>query len=81
VLAGFAWGSWERNKVWRTEESLWYDVTVKSPRNGRGLMNYGLTLMAKDDYPRALGYFQRPAIYTPNYYVLEVNLGIVRRPA
>ncbi len=77
VLAAFAWGTWERNKVWHTEESLWRDVTEKSPRNGRGLMNYGLTLMAKGEYPQALGYFQRALVFNPNYYVLEVNLGIV----
>lgn len=77
ILAVFAWGTWERNNVWRTEESLWYDVTLKSPHNGRGLMNYGLTRMEKGDYPQALDYFQRALAYNPNYYVLEVNLGIV----
>jgi protein O-mannosyl-transferase len=76
VLLAFAFGTRERNTVWHTEESLWRDVTLKSPRNGRGLMNYGLTLMAKGQTPQALDYFQRALAYTPNYYVLEVNLGI-----
>jgi tetratricopeptide (TPR) repeat protein len=56
---------------------LWRDVAAKSPRNGRGLMNYGLTLMARGDYLDALNLFQRALTYTPNYHVLEVNLGIV----
>jgi tetratricopeptide (TPR) repeat protein len=77
VLIAFAAGTWQRNKVWRTEESLWYDVTLKSPYNGRGLMNYGLTQMAKGDNARALEYFQRALAYTPDYYILEVNLGVV----
>ncbi len=76
ILLALAAGTWQRNKVWKTEESLWYDVTLKSPRNGRGLMNYGLTQMAKGQSARALAYFQRALLYTPNYYVLEVNLGI-----
>jgi tetratricopeptide (TPR) repeat protein len=76
VLAGFAWGAHERNKVWNTEESLWKDVTVKSPKNGRGLMNYGLTQMAKGNYPGALDSFQHALVYNPNYYILEINLGI-----
>lgn len=76
VLAAAAWGTWQRNAVWRTEESLWYDVILKSPRNGRGLMNYGLTQMAKGDTARALDYFKRAAAYTPNYSFLEINLGI-----
>ena len=39
--------------VWHTEETLWRDVTQKSPGNGRGFMNYGLALMAKGDYAGA----------------------------
>jgi tetratricopeptide (TPR) repeat protein len=76
LLLIFAAGTWQRNRIWRTEESLWYDVTLKSSRNGRGLMNYGLTQMSKGETPRALDYFQRALVYNPNYYVLEVNLGV-----
>ena len=77
ILAACAWGTHERNRVWRDEESLWRDVAVKSPRNGRGLMNYGLTLMAKAQNAEALSYFQRALQFTPNYYILEINLAIV----
>lgn len=77
VLLAFAAGTWERNKVWRTEESLWYDVTLKSPYNGRGLMNYGLTQMQKGQNARALDYFTRALVFNPNYPILEVNLGVV----
>jgi hypothetical protein len=48
ILSAAGYGAHRRNEVWRTEESLWRDVTVKSPANGRGLMNYGLALMAVD---------------------------------
>jgi protein O-mannosyl-transferase len=77
ILAIFAWGTHERNRVWRDEESLWRDVTIKSPRNGRGLMNYGLTLMAKAQNAEALSYFSRALEFTPNYFILEINLAIV----
>jgi protein O-mannosyl-transferase len=76
VLAAFAVGTRERNRVWRTEESLWQDVSVKSPRNGRGLMNYGLIFMSRADYATALAYFERALAFTPNYWALEVNLGV-----
>jgi tetratricopeptide (TPR) repeat protein len=76
VLSAEAVGTYQRNQVWRTEESLWRDVTEKSPQNGRGLMNYGLTLMARGDSAGALSYFERAAVYTPNYSTLEINLGI-----
>ena len=77
ILAALAIGTWQRNRVWRTEDSLWYDVTLKSPQNGRGLMNYGLTRMARADYQTARAYFERAALLTPNYSTLEINLGIV----
>ncbi len=63
--------------MWHTPESLWLDDVEKSPPNGRGLMNYGLTQMAVGRYPRALDYFTRALEYTPNYPTLEINLGIV----
>lgn len=40
LLAALGFGAHVRNEVWRSDESLWYDVTVKSPGNFRGLLNY-----------------------------------------
>ncbi len=76
LLAAYAYGTHERNEVWRSEESLWRDVTEKSPHNGRGLMNYGLTQMAKGNIKVAYDYFQRAMAFTPNYSTLEINLGV-----
>ncbi|SEM20810.1 Tetratricopeptide repeat-containing protein [Aquimarina amphilecti] len=67
----------KRTEVWSSPETLWYDVTEKSPKNGRGLMNYGLTHMAKGDYENALLYFNKALKLLPNYYVLHINLGIL----
>ena len=78
VLAAYAYGTYQRNKVWLTDETLWRDVTEKSPNNGRGLMNYGLTLMAKADYAEAEQYFNKALALVPNYPFLLVNLGILK---
>ena len=77
VLAGYGYGVHVRNTVWHDEESLWLDDVQKSPHNGRGLMNYGLTQMNKGAYPVALDYLARALIYTPDYATLEINLGVV----
>ena len=74
VVNGFA--TFQRNEVWKNEETLWLDVAEKSPRNSRGLMNYGLTLMAKGDFSGALDYFHRAQSISPQYPVLLVNLAI-----
>jgi Flp pilus assembly protein TadD len=76
ILSVNAFATFQRNKVWKTEEALWRDVTVKSPRNSRGLMNYGNTLMAKGDFNGALDYFHRALALAPQYSVLFVNLAI-----
>jgi tetratricopeptide (TPR) repeat protein len=76
AMAAYGQGTWQRNKVWHAEESLWRDVVTKSPANGRGLMNYGLALMGRGATVEALGYFERAARYTPNYFVLEINTAI-----
>lgn len=73
-----SFGVYQRNKVWKTEESLWLDVTIKSPMNGRGLMNYGLTQMEKGNYTVANEYFERALLYTPYYHSLFINLGILK---
>ena len=78
IVAAHGVGTYQRNKVWKNGATLWKDVTVKSPRNGRGLMNYGLTLMRAGHLEEALDYFERAATYTPDYSVLEINLGIVK---
>ncbi|MGA2402795.1 MAG: tetratricopeptide repeat protein [Syntrophobacteraceae bacterium] len=80
-LLAFAWGTHQRNEVWRSEETLWRDVTIKSPRNGRGLMNYGLALMAKADYTGAEKYFMKGLEILPYYAYLHINLGILKEAA
>lgn len=78
VLALSAGGVWARNQVWHSEESLWRDVTRKSPANGRGWMNYGVVAMSAGRMQEALACFERALPFTPNYSLLEVNLGVVQ---
>lgn len=77
VLLLNAYGVYARNKVWKDEETLWLDVTQKSPLNGRGLMNYGLTQMEKGDYQNAEHYFNKALNYLPYYSTLYINRGVL----
>src|SRR5207237_9819011 len=77
VLIAHAIGTHDRNRVWLSEETLWADVVSKSPSNGRGLMNYGLSQMQHGRYARAKALFTKAQTLAPNYPVLEVNLGLV----
>jgi tetratricopeptide (TPR) repeat protein len=76
VAAIAAAGTWQRNRVWRTEESLWHDVTVKSPKNTRGWTNYGAQFVAAGDYASSLPYFERALALSPDSAAVELNLGV-----
>jgi Flp pilus assembly protein TadD len=76
MLIACAVGVHERNEVWRSDETLWLDVTRKSPMNGRGWMNYGLARMAQADYATAIDSFERARTLTPDYSLVHINLGI-----
>ncbi len=77
LFIGHAYGTTHRNKIWNSRESLWLDVTEKSPKNERGLMNYGLTQMEKGNYKTALKYYNKALEIEPEYYSLHINLGIL----
>jgi protein O-mannosyl-transferase len=77
IVCGHAVGTYQRNTVWRSEETLWSDVVQKSPTNGRAWMNYGLSVMAQGNYSEAQRLFEQARLYTPRYAALETNLGIV----
>ena len=78
ALLAMAYGTHQRNIVWRTEESLWLDVTRKSPLNGRGLMTYGVIRMGTGDYATADAYFRRALQFVPEYSYLHVNIAILK---
>jgi Tfp pilus assembly protein PilF len=77
LLAAHSIGAHHRNDVWSSGEKLWKDVTVKSPGNGRGWMNYGNSQMAKGNYSEALIAFNKAKDLWPYYSYVHVNLGIL----
>ena len=74
ILLSNALGTRHRNLIWKDEESLWYDATIKSPKNGRALMNYGLTQAGKGRLDVALKYYLEAKKYYPYYHYLFINL-------
>lgn len=78
LLLAHAAGTRHRSKVWSTGESLWHDVTIKSPGNGRGWMNYGNTLMQKGNYEEALQCYLKAKSIWPYYSYVYINLGILK---
>jgi len=78
IIIGHSFGVMNRVEVWDNGKNLWYDVTQKSPKNGRGLMNYGLQLMAEAKYKEALNYYYKAAQLMPYYSYLFTNMAIAQ---
>jgi Tfp pilus assembly protein PilF len=77
-LSLHGYGTYKRSEVWKTEENLWKDATIKAPQNGRAWMNYGLTQMGAGNYVSAENCFDKAAQLWPYYTYVYINLGILK---
>lgn len=75
LLLAHAIGTRHRCEVWGSSETLWKDVTEKSPANGRGWMNYGLAIMPRN-VDSAMIAFSKTVELMPGYVYGRVNLAI-----
>ena len=75
ILIGHSIGTRQRCEVWDNGESLWKDVTEKSPENPRGWMNYGLAMMSYSP-DSALPYLKKTIALSPMYSYAHINLGV-----
>ena len=78
LFSAYGYGTFQRNHIWSNGDLLWKDVTEKSPKNGRGWMNYGLGLMSKGDYAGAEQVFKKAEEFVPRYSYLHINLGVLK---
>ncbi len=77
LLIGHTVGTRTRCEVWDNNETLWKDVTEKSPDNARGWMNYGLAIMPRN-LDSAIVLFQKTLSVAPNYVYAHVNMGVAQ---
>ncbi|HVA98184.1 MAG TPA: tetratricopeptide repeat protein, partial [Bacteroidia bacterium] len=78
LLIAHAYGTHHRNQVWSSPTTLWKDVTIKSPNNGRGWMNYGDAQMANGDFSGANYSFNKARSLWPRYSYIYINLGVLK---
>jgi protein O-mannosyl-transferase len=78
ILLSNAFATHERNKVWKNDATLWYDIVQKGPENPRALMNYGLTLMERGYFFEAEFYYRRALSIWPTWPYLYINMGILK---
>jgi len=64
----FGWMTWERNKIWKDEYSLWSDCLLKAPGSARALVNLGCEQVYRQEYPQALKNFDQAILIFPLYF-------------
>lgn len=78
LLGAYAYGTYQRNKVWHTAETLWRDVSEKSPQNARGLMNYAVALIGQQRFNEAETNLRKAIGILPEYAFSYTNMGIIK---
>ncbi|MEI6765642.1 MAG: tetratricopeptide repeat protein [Bacteroidota bacterium] len=68
--------TFERNKVWKTEMSLWTDVVKKSPHKSRPLHNLGLCYYYKGNIPESIKWYNESIKYNPDWAEPQYDLGV-----
>jgi len=77
IVLGFSFITYNRNKVWRTEISLWEDVVKKSPNKARPHNNLGLAYKEKGMFDKAIEEYEKVLDIDSGYVDAHNNLGIV----
>jgi len=75
ALAGA--GAVARNRVYRSEESVWRDVTEKSPANARAWTNLGAALQGAGRDDEAVACYGRAVALNPNHAFAHGNWGAI----
>lgn len=75
VIGCYSFLAFQRNFVWRSQESLWADVLQKNPRNDVALRNMADIKMAQEKYEEAYEYVERALkINNPNLRPLSLRI-------
>lgn len=77
IITTFSILTYARNNVWRTNVSMWEDVTRKSPNDKWSHSNLGISYINEGKYDKALKSLQRSVEIDPNFTDGYANAGIL----
>jgi tetratricopeptide (TPR) repeat protein len=67
--------TYDRNRVWENEITLWTDIAEKAPNKSRAQMNLGIILSKKGRMDEAIVYLNRAIQLDPDYDLAHYSLG------
>jgi tetratricopeptide (TPR) repeat protein len=75
ILLLFMEASFQRNRVWQDETSIWKDVVAKSPGNARAYFNLGCIYAKHGQFRESLDMFNRSLAVNPEHIETYVKRG------
>jgi len=75
VLAGLAPATWQYQKAFQTEETIWRDTIRKNPGAWMAYNNLGNELARRGNLQDAAGYFTESVRINPDHISARINLG------
>jgi tetratricopeptide (TPR) repeat protein len=77
VTVALGYGTFERNKDYRTSLAIWQDTLAKRPDNPRAHSNLGVVLAEMGRGQEAIPHYERALQLNPHYAEAENNYGVV----
>ncbi len=77
IVGVFSLLTYQRNKVWENDMTLWQDVVKKSPHKSRAHMSLGEAYMRQGDDMQAVTHFNKAIELHPNDDASYNNLGLI----
>jgi tetratricopeptide (TPR) repeat protein len=72
----FSVSTYQRNKIWRNDLTLWSDTVAKSPQKARPRVNLATSYIKIEEYDRALTELAHAISLKPDYAAAHENLGV-----
>jgi tetratricopeptide (TPR) repeat protein len=79
IIVSNSFLTYERNKVWKDQLTLYSDIILKSPYKPRAYINRGIEYMATQKYNMAIDDLNKAIELNPQYANAYYNLGIISR--
>lgn len=77
IIGSNSFLTYQRNKIWKDEHTLWNDVTSKSPNKARAYFTRGIIFNGEKNYKQALDDYNKTIELSPNYADAYYDRGIL----
>jgi tetratricopeptide (TPR) repeat protein len=75
MTVSFSYLTYERNKVWKDDLTLWSDVVSKSPGKARAITNLGIAYANRELWDRAVENYSRALSLDPRFPITLISRG------